>query len=232
MPRTLSDQMLGNKPYEAGKWMWLEAQNNLSPPGQVVRYSNLGYDLLADALATATGESFTKALRDYVLDPVGMGATTSLPTKDQCAQLMQGVSPQSCDDQTPYAGSGGEYSTSEDMAKWIRYQLDDKSASSFPVNELSHAIYVQRQVPKSVDGLDIAGRADGVGLGWIWLQPGSGRPGMLEKTGGGGGFMSYVVLVPGRSVGIFIAVTKVDVPMLTRLTSGANKLASSLAISN
>ena len=42
--------------------------------------------------------------------------------------------------------------------------------------------------------------------------------------------MSYVAFAPGRNVGVFVAVNRVDFPMFVGLTDAANKLIASLAV--
>ena len=230
LPRSLDGSSLASEPYSVARWRWLSMQTRLPIPGSEVRYSNLGYDLLADALAERTGLSYERALSDRLLKPIGMLDTVANPTSAQCHRLMQGMPVDhnsACRDQVENAGSGGMYSTGADIAKWLAWQLDDSGAGS-SANQLDHAIYLQRQAPRVIEGLDIGGHADGVGLGWIWLQPSDKHPGVLEKTGGGGGFMSYAALVPGQHIGIFVAVTRVDVPMLQTIAEGVLKLAGEL----
>ena len=54
-------------------------------------------------------------------------------------------------------------------------------------------------------------------------------PVIMQKSGGGGGFMSYIAFVPGREVGIFDGVNRVDFTMFFGLTMAANELLASLA---
>ena len=51
---------------------------------------------------------------------------------------------------------------------------------------------------------------------------------LLVKSGGGAGFMSYVAFAPGREVGVFLAVNRVDFPMFVALTGAVNALIASL----
>ena len=46
---------------------------------------------------------------------------------------------------------------------------------------------------------------------------------------GVGGFISYVAFVPGRDVGLFVAVNRVDFTMFFGLSTAANELLASLA---
>ncbi len=59
-----------------------------------------------------------------------------------------------------------------------------------------------------MQGLSHAGDPTGVGLTWIQLGEPDGPSVILEKTGGGAGFTTYIALSPGRDTGIFFAVTE------------------------
>jgi CubicO group peptidase (beta-lactamase class C family) len=48
----------------------------LAPPGRRRVYSNIGFEVLAEALATGSGMEFERYLREAVLDPLGMEGTT------------------------------------------------------------------------------------------------------------------------------------------------------------
>jgi serine-type D-Ala-D-Ala carboxypeptidase/endopeptidase len=54
-------------------------------------------------------------------------------------------------------------------------------------------------------------------------------PLIVQKSGGDRGFMSYIAFVPGRDVGIFVGVNRVDFTMFFGLTMAANELLASLA---
>jgi serine-type D-Ala-D-Ala carboxypeptidase/endopeptidase len=217
-------------PYTQALWMWLQAQHALPAPGRAALYSNLGFDLLADALAHVAHMPYDQAVQHDVIQPLGMRDTTDAPSASQCARLM-GIddAPASCANQRDHAGSGGMYSTAADMAVWMQRQLGVGEAGIDPQIAISQAVYFQRQSLVSVQGMDNGGYADGIGMGWVLLSTNVQDPAILEKTGGYGGFMSYVALVPGRQVGIFVAVTRMDLPMLQALAKQVNALARNLA---
>lgn len=54
------------------------------------------------------------------------------------------------------------------------------------------------------------------------------QPMMLEKSGGGGGFVSYTAIAPGRGAVVFVAVNRVDFAMFHALVAGANGILSTL----
>src|SRR5688572_18805214 len=58
----------------------------VNPPGRVAEYSNLGYGLLGEVVATRHGASFGAALRDLVFAPLGMAdAFVDVPAPGQDA---------------------------------------------------------------------------------------------------------------------------------------------------
>ena len=38
-------------------------------------------------------------------------------------------------------------------------------------------------------------------LGWVYMAPKEGRPGIIQKTGGGGGFITYMAMIPQKDIG-------------------------------
>lgn len=106
----------------------------------------------------------------------------------------------------------------------MQHLLNIRHSDKPALRAVQQAMYVQRQQLKSITGLDLAGKAQGLGMGWVFIRPSVDSPVMIQKTGGGGGFMSYMVLVPGEKTGIFVSVTKVDLDMFSTLTRETNSL--------
>jgi D-alanyl-D-alanine-carboxypeptidase/D-alanyl-D-alanine-endopeptidase len=69
-------------------------------------------------------------------------------------------------------------------------------------------VYLKPSQLRSVQGLNHAGDPTGIGLGWIQLGDPDGPSTLMEKTGGGAGFQTYVALSLKRQAGIFLAVTE------------------------
>jgi len=231
---------IGNVPQDAApltwpsreqRWAWLAGFQLPWPPGTTAAYSNVGFALLADALLAAVGEDYAALLRDRLTGPLAMIDTGFMPTKEQCDRLMTGTGlggAGPCVDTDATAGSGGLYSTGSDMARWLRHNLADNDPTSWQTLALAHAVYRQRQAMSAAIGFDEAGPMDGLALGWVVMAAHDHMPMIVQKSGGGGGFMSYIAFVPGRDAGIFVVVNRVDFAMFYGLTAAANSMLASL----
>src|SRR5689334_785434 len=81
-------------PDEAYRWRWLPKQRLLTHPGVAALYSNVGFDLLGDALASAANTSYAQLLNDRIVAPLGLRNTTLTPRPEQCGQLLRGAADQ------------------------------------------------------------------------------------------------------------------------------------------
>ena len=232
LPREMGDAPEGANPRawptHEDRWTWLPGYTLPWAPGTTASYSNVGFDLLADAIEAAGGQSYFDLLRTHVTAPLGMTDTGFAPTPEQCGRLMIGSGlggAVPCTDTHATDGSGGLYSTGNDMARWLRHNLGDTNG----VLALSHAVYRPRQSMPVAIGFDEAGPMAGLALGWVAVEAQGIQPMLLAKSGGGAGFMSYVAFAPGRDVGVFVAVNRVDFPMFSTLTGAANKLIAEIA---
>lgn len=228
LPRSLEGKPpAGSAPFtwpeKAERWQWLDHAKMPATHGADASYSNAAYDFLADALESAGGKPYDVQLRERITTPLGMRDTTATPSQDQCARLIGGADARPCTSTLANAGSGGLYSTATDISIWMRHLLEIDGRESKSLQRLE-AGYVSRERLDSVTGLDKAGRASAIGLGWIHLAATDGRPEILQKTGGGAGFMSYIAIAPATQNGIFIIFTKVDTVMLQRETKEVNDL--------
>jgi serine-type D-Ala-D-Ala carboxypeptidase/endopeptidase len=211
---------------KAARWAWLAGQRRLPPPGRGALYSNVAFDLLGDALAAAAKSTYGAALSAETTTPLGMADTTASPSPEQCRRMMAGDvnrRPYPCVDQSGEAASGGLYSTANDMALWLRAEVAPGAEQGR--RSISQAVYVRRDALASVVGLDHAGPADGVGLAWIEQDASPGRPRLLEKTGGGDGFLTYVVIDPLHRAAVFVGFNNVSGHRLGAVAEAADELA-------
>lgn len=187
----------------------------LFAPGTGALYSNFGFDLLAQALANAAGKPYEDLLWERVLALAGLTSTVFAPDAEQRKRLMQGhdFSGALLPDAPTVpmiVGSGGLYSTPDDILRWLGWHLDRFSTGNAEMRLLDHAAYVQRNGLNPVFGLDESGRMDAMGLGWVIMMPTREHPLILQKAGGLQGVFSYVAFAPTGGVGAFVAINQFD----------------------
>ena len=160
--------------------------------------------------------------------PLGLRDTTLTPGREQCARLLRGTGDEGpCTDTQASGASGGVYSTSADMARVLQYLLHIPGATAQAGPAI--AVYLKAAQLKSVQGLSHAGDPTGIGMGWIQLGDPDGPSALMEKTGGGAGFETYVALSLKRQAGIFLAVTEGKGRAHVNLFDEANNLLAALA---
>jgi D-alanyl-D-alanine-carboxypeptidase/D-alanyl-D-alanine-endopeptidase len=222
-------------PTAADRFAWLAGQRLPWAPGSSAAYSNLGFDLLGAALATATATPYPDLLRARITGPLGMADTGLAPNQEQCGRLMTGygipgAEEAPCVATADIAASGGVYSTADDMVRWLRHNLARSDPAVWPTLALTHAGYLQRQDLVAAIGFDEAGPMDAIALAWLIENADGPRPTIVQKTGGLAGFMSYIAFAPGRDVGAFVVVNRIDFGMFGVLTAGVNEIISMLAV--
>ncbi len=182
----------------------LQGEPLLFAPGTGALYSNFAFDLLAQALANAAGRSYEDLLRERVLAPAGLRSTVFTPDAVQRTRLMpghdfDGTRLPDAPTVPMIVGSGGLYSTADDILRWIAWHLDRFATADAEMRFLDHAAYVDRGGLSPVFGLDESGHMDAMGLGWVVMMPKGGRPLILQKAGGLQGTFSYMAFAPARA---------------------------------
>ena len=114
-------------------------------PGTWWHYSNLAFALLGEVVARRTGRPWEEALRERVLDPLGLQRTT--PDAEQPAARGYFVEPYSDvvrPEREPDLGGAGAlgrlWSTVRDLARWGSFLVegDDRMLSKSTLEEMSH----------------------------------------------------------------------------------------------
>jgi D-alanyl-D-alanine-carboxypeptidase/D-alanyl-D-alanine-endopeptidase len=186
-------------PDYAERWRWLPEQHLLSTPGTVAVYSNVGFDLLGDAMQQAAHEPYARLLFERTTKPLGLRETGFTPTPEQCSHLLAGAKNEGpCTDTQNTAASSGLYSTGADMVRWLQYLLGTEAPAIAAQTPDAQAVYLRPAQLRSQQGLDHAGRPSGIGLGWMHLLPDGDPSAIVEKTGGGAGFVTYIALNPAN----------------------------------
>ena len=191
------------------RWHWLGSAQLKFTPGTQAFYSNVGFDLLSDALARAAQTPYAALLQKRTLEPLRMWNTTFYPNPGECERLMTGAHDEGpCTNTASTEGSSGLYSTPADMESFLRY-LVGAGAPALPVQaEDAHGVYLLPTTLKGQYGLDHAGRPSGIGLGWMHLGANGDLSHVIEKTGGGAGFVTYIAIHPASHTALFVAMTE------------------------
>jgi len=212
------------------RWLWLPNQSLSSIPGTAALYSNIAFDFLADAMQGATHRQYAALLSDRTLVPLKMWSTTFFPTAEQCTRLLISAQDErACAITEATAGSSGLYSTARDMTVWLKYLLGTGGPDLPSQEAAAQAIYILPADLKRQRGLDHAGEPTGVGLGWIHILPTDSRSTIVEKTGGGAGFETYIAINRATQTAIFVAATDGPVYTHVNLFNAANKVLLAVA---
>jgi D-alanyl-D-alanine-carboxypeptidase/D-alanyl-D-alanine-endopeptidase len=205
------------------RWHWLAARDPKHlkfTPGTEALYSNLGFDFLGDALSKATHLPYATLLAQRTTHPLGMHETGYTPNAGECGRLLRGTHDEGdCTDTQNTAGSSGLYSTSIDMTKWLKYLLGIGPITQLPA---ARAVYLQPDALHSQSGLDHAGEPTGIGLGWMHVLTGPSE--IIEKTGGGAGFTTYIAINQATHTALFVAFTDGPSNNHFNVFKGANNL--------
>lgn len=139
----------------------------------------------------------------------------------------RGVS--SCNNTLAVIGSGGVYFTFGDMMRWMQqYLLFDFYQRSNQVDRMQTLIYQRAQFTKVI-GMDVFGKADAFGLGWVYMVSKEGRSGIIQKIGGGGGFIIYMAMISQKNIGAFVVVIRSSLTRFKNMSDGINDLVIELS---
>jgi D-alanyl-D-alanine-carboxypeptidase/D-alanyl-D-alanine-endopeptidase len=163
----------------------LHAVRLRSAPGETEVYSNAGFQVIGLGLEKVYAQPYAELLRRTILRPLGMTSTGLSVNDTERAQLTKSydrygrVMPY----HPPNAGAAwGLYSSTSDMARFVRWQLDERDAA----------------VSRSHQPL-VGSAGDGVAMAWhLGL---AGQDPMLWHSGGSFGTSAQVVLFPSQQEG-------------------------------
>jgi len=191
------------------------------PVGELARYSNLGYLVLADVIATVAGESFETYVHRAVLEPAGMRGTGYVhdPAADSAtgyvrlprpltpllrAALPAGIVGERHEGLValrPFtvvgAGYGGLIGDAPDAARLLRLHLADGIIDGQRI--------LAAETARSMRDLRTPGKPFDLGLGWFRRPVDRDvRPAFVEHWGTGGGFWNAMRVYPELDLGIVV----------------------------
>ncbi|PPH99967.1 serine hydrolase [Rathayibacter sp. AY1D1] len=192
---TLVAQLRGTDPYAGWSADDVLRQAAEADQGEHVHaYSNLGAAVLGQTLARAEGRDYADLLRERVLDPLGMTATSVPETADALpadAPTGFSASGRSVDAWTMagYAPAGFTRSTAADMARYAQALLTDDPALGVPAASV----------------LDPRFDADGarIGLGWFTSESEDGGS-VTWHNGGTSGYSTMLAMDRESGVAVFV----------------------------
>ena len=185
-------------------------------PGSGWRYSNRGFDVLADAIAKADGQPFEAVIQRRILMPLGMRRSTLLMSDIDSARMAVGHRRNgSAVGYYPYnrrhAGSSTLHSTLDDMLRWAavnlgRGALDQRRilpAAAFdelwrPYRDIRATIAEQTRRAGYVFPYD------SMAIGLSWFLPVADGRGLVYHSGSDPGFASNILLSPSEQIGVVV----------------------------
>ncbi|MES2732468.1 MAG: serine hydrolase domain-containing protein [Bacteroidota bacterium] len=170
-------------------------------PGSEYQYSNVGYGLLGQIMSIKNKSSYFEVISSRILQPLGMANTNVQLTEAQKLNLAQGhngnekVEPWAPYQQNIFQGTGALYSTMDDMLIFLQANMDPKSTPLQKAAELTQQI---NNIPFGV----LTWRANGIGMAWGEFVIAEQK--ILSKSGGNGGFTSFIGFNKATQTGVVI----------------------------
>ncbi|WCR14974.1 D-alanyl-D-alanine-carboxypeptidase/endopeptidase AmpH [Paracoccus seriniphilus] len=212
---------------------WFDGNQLQFQPGSAISYSNFGFDLLAAALSSAGGAPYSELLAQRITGPLSMDDTGYDPSDAMRQRMMTGHAP----DGSPMpdvpsneviTGSGGLYSTANDLLHWMAWHLTDQEPHA-EMRFLDHAVYVRRDGKDAIVAMDESGRMDGMGLGWVAMEATAEHPFILQKAGALQGQMSYIAFAPEHDAAVFVSINQFDFSAAYAMGEFANEFLAQLS---
>lgn len=178
------------------------------PVGTGYAYSNLGIDLAGHILETVYEQPFAVLMRDMLLTPLGMDGSTfdraEIRATTNRAIGHISLLPEVPLD-VPMTAAGGLYSSASDLARFLRFQLNEGSIDGLMVLDPS-LLAEQRKIPVPHAG-ERAGYALGVArTGWYAAR----NADLFSHGGGSYGFLADLWWLPQLQVGLAILTNSSD----------------------
>jgi CubicO group peptidase (beta-lactamase class C family) len=162
-------------------------------------YSNIGYWLLGQALASRAGTDYENLLRTRVITPLKLTSTSVTPSAEMKARLAVGhnavLQPSPSFSAVPPYGSmaaaGGLLSTANDLLTLLSVAMGYERSQLAPA--IMSMLSTRRPMPQA--GVEQA-------LGWVVI--GKGDDQLIVHEGGTWGYASYVAWDPKSRVGVVV----------------------------
>ena len=171
------------------------------PPSTQQKYSNIGFQLLGEVVARASGTPYAQRVRETILDPLGLASTSFEPlSADLAARCATGYAARGFSDDLQLSpamprieAEGGLWSCVEDLARWISAQFTEDVLPATTLAEMHRPRYLGDEA-----------WTEAWGIGWYAVRRESGI--WVQHSGGLHGFTSNVCFDPKQKVGAIVLV--------------------------
>ncbi|RYO14841.1 hypothetical protein AA0111_g11865 [Alternaria arborescens] len=201
--------------------------NKLAPlfaPNQKSSYSNLAFELLGLVLSRVSNRTYEAYIDEAIFKPLNMSTSTLSKPADSAGVIPAG--PQFWDVQEGVQNpTGGIYSSSSDLSKYLRYVLTH-------FNAITHAINWLHPVSHSHGSNSFYGMPWEIFTTDRVLKDSNRTIRVVSKSGGLPGYTSIIMTVPEYDLGITILIAgpakifaKIQSIVLTTMIQVAEKIA-------
>lgn len=187
---------------------WLADEYLAYPPGQMLAYSNVGFNVLGRAIEIAGGVPFPDLMERQLLAPLGMARSAFRPLPAESVRLAKGYGHLAPADYPPAwldngVADGGLRSSVRDMTRFMRAMLDGGRLDRVSVIRPSSLQESWRQQNRGVP-LDLDQR---IGLAWFLETLPAKRGDAVRMVFHGGSSIyhqAYMALLPDHGLGVVI----------------------------
>lgn len=197
--------------YEAYLKAKIGSGSVLREPDTLVRYSNLGYDLLGYLVQEISGVSFANYVRHNIFGPIGMKNSMAGVSPDNTAKayIYDGEEMKPSEKvYLPALGEGCVFSTADDMAKFMIAHLQGGSCkgSSILKEDTARLMHTQH----------FTNNSELPGICYTFLQSYDNNQKAIRHEGGdASGFVSTLYLLPEYKLGFFVEVNTLSALPIT-----------------
>ena len=174
----------------------------LTPPGFIVSYNNAALSLAGRIIEKVTGSSYERAVKELVLDPVGLSETLFFPNDIMSRRFVVGHRRETDGSirilrpwAMPRSGNpmGGLSASAPDQIRWARFHLDHGRNLDGTQVVAPELIDRMQQPTVQMPGSDLG---DAVGISWLLSDAGGEK--VVSHGGSTTGQFSGFEMVPAR----------------------------------
>jgi CubicO group peptidase (beta-lactamase class C family) len=190
----------------------------LTPLGTIWSYNNAGFSLTGRVIEVVTGKTYEAALKEYVLDPLGLGRSFIMPTDAMTHRFVVGHRVGNGEPKvlTPWAiarsahPAGGVVSTARDQLRYARFHLNAGEPKTGDGDPSTARVLSPRMIAAMQSPVASAALGERMGLSWFIGQ----RAGVRVVRHGGAtlGHLSAFEMAPDCEFAVTV---------LTNATRGA-----------